>query len=284
VVQVSPSEYTVTIAGISGEGTLGLNLVDDDGIVDFAGAKLGGPVPGDGNFTGEVYAIDTVGPDAPSVGGDATPTNVRTPSWIWTGTPASGGVGRFRYGWSVGDWIGEDVTDEVHTPAGDLPEGAHTLHVQERDALGNWSSAGSYGIVIDLTLPDAPYVTGPTPTADTTPTWTWMSTGGGNGRFRYGHTLGTWIEEDVTTQAYAPAVPLPEGTHTLYVQERDDAGNWSPPGEKAIVVDPDCQPPQDDHTPFGGGCGPGGAGAATLLPLIALWWTTRRRWRRMRWD
>jgi MSHA biogenesis protein MshQ len=42
-----------------GSGSLGLNLVDDDAIVDAVGNPLGGTGAGNGNFTGEVYTVTT---------------------------------------------------------------------------------------------------------------------------------------------------------------------------------------------------------------------------------
>ena len=41
-----------------GSGTLGLNLVDNDSILDASANPLGGTGAGNGNFTGESYTID----------------------------------------------------------------------------------------------------------------------------------------------------------------------------------------------------------------------------------
>src|SRR5205823_3933685 len=51
----------------SGNGTLGLNLVDDDSIQDGAGNPLGGTGTGNGNFTGQVYTIDQTAPAVLSI-------------------------------------------------------------------------------------------------------------------------------------------------------------------------------------------------------------------------
>ena len=51
----SGASYTVTASTGSGDGTLGLNLVDDDSIVDAATNKLGGTGTGNGNLTGQPY-------------------------------------------------------------------------------------------------------------------------------------------------------------------------------------------------------------------------------------
>lgn len=55
ITSVSSNEVTVEITGISGEGTIGLNLRDDDSIEDTAGNVLGGAGTVNGDFTGEVY-------------------------------------------------------------------------------------------------------------------------------------------------------------------------------------------------------------------------------------
>jgi MSHA biogenesis protein MshQ len=49
--------WTVTANTGSGTGTLGLNLVDDDSIVDASARKLGDTGAGNGNFTGQVYTV-----------------------------------------------------------------------------------------------------------------------------------------------------------------------------------------------------------------------------------
>jgi hypothetical protein len=53
----SGSSYLVTVSTGSGAGTLGLNLVDNDSIVDQANNPLGGPGIGNGSFTGPTYSV-----------------------------------------------------------------------------------------------------------------------------------------------------------------------------------------------------------------------------------
>ncbi|MGH8806733.1 MAG: hypothetical protein ACREX0_02490, partial [Noviherbaspirillum sp.] len=61
ITSVSGSSTTWTVAANTGSGTgsLGLNLVDNDTIADAGGRKLGGTGTGNGNFTGQVYAISS---------------------------------------------------------------------------------------------------------------------------------------------------------------------------------------------------------------------------------
>lgn len=94
----------------------------------------------------------------------------------------------------------------------------------------------SYSVGTAETTP--PAVSGTTPTNDTTPTWTWTS-GGGNGTFRYkldnsDLTSGATV---TTNNSYTPSAELSEGGHTLYVQEKNDAGEWSGSGSYEIVID-----------------------------------------------
>ena len=61
----SGSVYTVTVAGVTGDGTLGLNLNNaGTGIADLAGNAIAG------GFTGQVYTIEHTPPTA-SVAGTA---------------------------------------------------------------------------------------------------------------------------------------------------------------------------------------------------------------------
>jgi prepilin-type N-terminal cleavage/methylation domain-containing protein len=66
----SGTTYTVTADTGSGDGTLGLNLIDNDTIVDGDGNHLGGTGAGNGNFTGQVYTITAAAPP------DTTPPTV----------------------------------------------------------------------------------------------------------------------------------------------------------------------------------------------------------------
>jgi gliding motility-associated-like protein len=63
VAQVDAKTYDITVTGISGQGSIGLNLKDDDSIIDDAGNKLGGTGLGNGSFVGEVYVTNFVPTD-----------------------------------------------------------------------------------------------------------------------------------------------------------------------------------------------------------------------------
>src|SRR5262249_25167353 len=71
------TSYTVTASTGTGTGTLGLNLVDNDSIVDGSSTPLGGSGAGNGNATGAVYSVDLAGPSVTvnQAAGRADPTN-----------------------------------------------------------------------------------------------------------------------------------------------------------------------------------------------------------------
>ena len=75
----SGSSYTVTINNVAGDGTLGLNLADNDSIKDSQGTPLGGVGAGNGNFAGQLVAIDNTAPTI-SIGAPRCPWRRAGPS------------------------------------------------------------------------------------------------------------------------------------------------------------------------------------------------------------
>ncbi|MBW8886130.1 MAG: cadherin-like beta sandwich domain-containing protein [Fibrobacteres bacterium] len=74
------------------------------------------------------------------------------------------------------------------------------------------------------------------------PIWTWVSGGGGGAGYRY-KLDDTLMAAGATATAAAAYQPdtlkfLTVGYHTLYVQEKDSANNWSPSGSARIWVGP----------------------------------------------
>lgn len=63
------ASWIVTAGTGGGSGALAIALVDDDSIVDGNGNPLGGPGAGNGDFTGETYAIDRTPPQVSELRG-----------------------------------------------------------------------------------------------------------------------------------------------------------------------------------------------------------------------
>ncbi len=77
VTPVSSSTYTVTVSGLTGNGTQGLNLVDNDSIMNSTNVPLGGSGQGNGNLTGQVETLDHVSPFVKSIN-RTTPASATT--------------------------------------------------------------------------------------------------------------------------------------------------------------------------------------------------------------
>ncbi len=69
VTSVTAAQWTVEVDTGSGSGTIRLDLLDDNSIVDLdVGNELGGPGSGDGDFTtGEVYTVDKEAPSLTAI-------------------------------------------------------------------------------------------------------------------------------------------------------------------------------------------------------------------------
>ncbi len=141
--------YVVTVNTGSGDGTLQLNLVDDDSIVDAAGNPLGGPDAGNGDFAGPAYSIDKTVPQVVSiVRNDADPTNASTVGYTVTFTEAVTGVdaGDFAVsasgpvGYSILAVAGGGTTYVVSVKTG---SGDGTLRLDLRDNNSILDAAGN---------------------------------------------------------------------------------------------------------------------------------------------
>lgn len=124
-----------------------------------------------------------------------------------------------------------DVNGNVHTESRTLTEGANTLSVDSGDGA-------SVKVTLDTQPPTAPTVASTTPTG-TAPKWSWTPGGGGIGAYRIkvGDTAWAGVAETRDITYTLLETPVSGKTYTLYVAERDSAGNWSPAAGKDVVFD-----------------------------------------------
>lgn len=96
----SGASYTVTANTGSGAGTLGLNLVDNDSILDSFNTPLGGAGAGNGDATGEVYTVDASVPTVVSItpSGTTEVPSGATASWTVVFSEAVTGVDTSDFG------------------------------------------------------------------------------------------------------------------------------------------------------------------------------------------
>ena len=176
--------------------------------------------------------IDTTAPNTSITSQPANPTNLTSANFTFTATETA----TFECQMDNGGYATCASPKAYSSLASNQ---THTFNVRATDLAENTDpSPAAYAWIIDTAVPNAPTVTGTTPTNDTTPTWTWVSGGGGNGTYRY-KLDSSDMSAGTTTTTNTTYTPLAqsEGTHTLYVQERDAAGNWSASGSSAIVID-----------------------------------------------
>ncbi|MCX7030379.1 MAG: Ig-like domain-containing protein [Spirochaetes bacterium] len=226
-----------TPAGSLADGSHSLYVCARDAVENASSA---------GSYT---LVVDTIPPAAPTVSGPASPTNDSTPTWTWN-TPTGTVEFRRSLDSATGPWTPMMMAFEW-TPVTDVAEGSHTLYVQARDAAGNWSVSGSYALTVDITPPAAPTVSGPaSPTNDKKPTWTWNTPGDATGFRRSLDDPDPPSWTTTTATSWTPSANLGEGDHTLYVQARDAAGNWSSSGSFSVTVDttPPAAPNVDGPT------------------------------------
>lgn len=104
--------YTVSVDTGSGDGTLRLDLVDDDSIVNSGGMALGGTGAGNGDFAaGEAYTVDKTVPVVSSVvRADASPTNAASVDFTVTFSEAVTGLDAGDFQTVVGGLVGESIS------------------------------------------------------------------------------------------------------------------------------------------------------------------------------
>jgi hypothetical protein len=148
----SGDTYTVSANTGSGNGTLGLNLVDNDSITDGAGNNLGGTGAGNGSFTGQVYTIDKTAPTvtvtAPS--SPQTASTVHFTATVSEATPDTISNGDITVGGTAGATTGP-VTQSTATSydiavTGMTMTGTITVKVNANavsDAAGNPNAASN---------------------------------------------------------------------------------------------------------------------------------------------
>ena len=138
----------------------------------------------------------------------------------------------------VVEWNVGDQRQTLETTERLAAEGPNVIRRSFRDSLGN-NGSDSVTVIRDTQGPLAPTIQVPPLLNVARPLWSWKGGGGGNGRYRIrlDNSDPAAPMTDWRDSAFTPAVPLAEGVHTLYVQESDEAGNWSPVASAAVTLD-----------------------------------------------
>jgi hypothetical protein len=110
------STYVITVNTGTGDGTMRLDIIDNDNIMDSAGNMLGGPGAGNGNFTsGEAYTINKSTQDAPQVTSvlraDPNPTTATSVNFTVTFSEPVSGVDAGDFSLTtIGSLFGATIT------------------------------------------------------------------------------------------------------------------------------------------------------------------------------
>ncbi len=223
--------------------------------------------------------VDTTAPSVPGTPTTTSPTNDNTPEWSWSASTDSGsGLATTPYTveWSDDNFSSVEGSDTVSgttfaQPSG-LTDGTWYFRVHTSDAVGNASANSATGtVIIDTTAPTTPGAPSTTsPTADTTPQWTWSAASdpGGTGLANPAYTV-EWSDDNFASAAdgsdttnntnYTHASALATGTWYFRVRATDavgNSGNWS--SVATVAVDtaapttpgtPSTTNPTSDTTP-----------------------------------
>jgi hypothetical protein len=116
-------------------------------------------------------------------------------------------------------------------------QGTHTVYYQFKSASsGALSDVFSTSIIFDNVPPNPPILTAPSsPSASHYPAWSWTTGGNsGFGVFKY-YISGAWSDETTLT-SYSATAGLADGSYTFYVEERDEALNWSNLSSASLTI------------------------------------------------
>ncbi len=218
--------YTVTVDAGSGDGTLRLDVLDNDSILDAAGGKLGGTGAGNGDYSlGEAYTLDRTAPDTSLTSQPPALSNATGAELAFTSSEAGS---TFECRLDGGAFI-TCTNPKVYT---NLEEGAHTFEVRSQDAVGNVdASPAAYTWTVDLTAPTGSVTinAGAAETASAQVTLSLAASDAGSGVTfvqvrNAGGAWGAWL-------AYSPSMswtlPPAAGEKTVDVRYQDAAGNVS---------------------------------------------------------
>ncbi|MFA5890821.1 MAG: hypothetical protein WDA27_07710 [Actinomycetota bacterium] len=141
----SGAAYNVSASTGTGSGTLALNLVDDDSIVDRARNALGGVGVGNGNRAGQSYSIDKLPPPTPVITEHPDdPDSSADAGFVWTSS--EDGVA-FHCKIEAGSW--NPCVSPFAFTVDSSNFGTHQFAVRAADAAGNLSQNANYSWKVD---------------------------------------------------------------------------------------------------------------------------------------
>jgi probable HAF family extracellular repeat protein len=244
----SGTTYFVTVNTGSGDGTIKLNLIDNDSIASYLGAHLGGLGAGNGNFTtGPAYTIDKTPPAAPSVPALAPAsdsgisnsddiTNITAPSF--TGTAEAGStVTIYSDGTAVGSGLATGGNYAITVSA--LANGSHNITAVATDVAGNTGPASAPLVVTIDSVAPATSLTSQPPAFSNSTTAVFGFAATDNFSSLANLIFQVSLDGSAFTGAATPLTytGLAAGSHTFQVRSEDQAGNFSSAASYTWTID-----------------------------------------------
>ncbi len=249
--------WTVTASTGTGDGTLGLDLDDDDSIVDAAGNALGDSSNGpNGDFSGEVYTIDRTAPAAPTItdSDPDSPANDNNPEL--KGTAEAGSTVRIYTSATCTTGLAATGSASAFASPGltvtVLDDTTNSFYATATDAAGNVSACSSPAFVYveDSTAPAAPTITDSDPDSpanDNNPELKGTAEAGSTVRIYTSATCTTGLAATGSASAFASpgltVTVLDDTTNSFYATATDAAGNVSACSSPAFVYVEDSTAP-----------------------------------------
>jgi hypothetical protein len=172
------------------------------------------------------FTYDTTAPSPPILISppDSTVTSDNTPTFIWSSTAGSGGTYTLQY--STDSLFTSPVTvsgvqDTTYATSTPLSDDDYYWHVKATDVATNEGEyqGRPFMFTIDGSVPDVPILLTPADssfTCDSTPTFTWTSSGlifaGGSGTETGSTGFGSWLTPVTYTLQYSPDPSFTEVT------------------------------------------------------------------------
>ncbi|MEW5829758.1 MAG: SBBP repeat-containing protein, partial [Chloroflexota bacterium] len=232
----SGTTYTVSVDTGSGDGTIRLDVLDDDSITDATGNPLNGGYTG-----GESYTVDKSAPETQIDTMPADPSSSRDASFTFS-SPDATATFECRLD---GGGFGPCASPASYTGLGDGP---HTFEVRAVDPAGNTDpTPASYAWTIDATTPETQIDTHPAdPSSSADASFTFSSP----------DLTATFECQLDGSGGFAPCASpldyfgLADGPHTFEVRGVDTLGNTDPtPASFAWTIDTAAPDTQIDTMP-----------------------------------
>jgi len=234
-----PIDTKIALTGLT-DGSYTVSVIGKDSLGYWQ--SVDGP-------TRATWEVDTREPQIAGLADDTAPKTRK--SWTWGADDSSAVTFRHLVDQNETWPSPSGIFTETHSASTGGVDGIWYLHVQATDSAGNQSDVLTVSPVLDNTPPAA--TVGGRPGDLTNQTGATLTIGGEDvTHYRFRRDTGDYSSEVPVSDAIELA-GLGDGSHTVSVVGRDEAGNWQPTSAGTTVVwTVDATSPVSDAQPGGG--------------------------------